>query len=182
MLNSKKLPLIITIIIIVVIGVIFFAMDMTYNNQQVRLVNQFKTEEQTIEATYDNMWKSIQQIAQVADKYKESFKEVYLEIIDERYNKDNGMLINWLKESNPQFDPSVYEQLATAIEVERERFLNAQIKILDVVREQNNLLDVVPSKWFLGDCERLKYEVISSEKTKSVMKSRMEEDINIFDK
>ena len=180
--QNKKLPIIITVIIFVILCSIFMIMSISYSNQQVRLVNQYKAEEQVIEATYDNMWKSIKQIAQVADNYKESFKEVYNNILDKRYDKDNGMLLNWLKESNPQFDPAVYEQLAVVIEVEREKFLNAQTKILDVVREQNNLLDQIPSKWFLSDCERLKYEVVSSNTTKKVMETRMEENIDVFDK
>ena len=71
--QNKKLPIIITVIIFVVLCSIFMIMSISYSNQQVRLVNQYKAEEQVIEATYDNMWKSIKQIAQVADNYKESF-------------------------------------------------------------------------------------------------------------
>lgn len=181
--NKKNANTIISVVGgIVILGVIWFSMMITYQNKEVRYVNLFKSENQKIEAVYDNMWKSIQQIAQVTDKYKESFKEVYVEITDVRYDKDNGMLMKWIQESNPQFDVSQYEKLSNVIEVERRRFLNAQTKIIDIVREHNNMLDVMPSKWFLGDKEYLEYEVISSTRSKNVMETRLDEDIDVFKK
>ena len=152
---------------IAILGLTYFFMSVSYQNDEIRYVNQFKAEEQKIELTYDNMWKSIQQIAQVTDNYKESFKDIYVQITDKRYSKDNGVLMKWITESNPQFDIKLYDKLASMIEVERKRFMNAQTKIVDIVREHNNMLDVIPSKWFLGSCERLEYEVISSSKSQS---------------
>lgn len=179
--NSTLITLI-SVAVVVVIGLIVFSMGVSYKNDEVRYVNQFKAEEQKIEATYDNMWKSIQQIAEVSNEYKESFKDIYIEITDKRYSKDNGVLMKWITESNPNFDPKLYEKLSNVIEVERRRFLNAQTKIIDIQRLHNNMLDVIPSKWFLGSCERLEYEVISSSRAKNVMSTRMDDDIDIFKK
>lgn len=166
--------------VIIVLAIIWFSMSVSYQNKEARYVNQFKAENQKIEATYDNMWKEIQQIAEVTDNYKESFKEIYVQITDARYDKDNGVLMKWITESNPQFDVSQYEKLSNVIEVERKRFLNAQTKIIDIVREHNNMLDVIPSKWFLSGKEYLEYEVISSSITKDVMRTRLDEDVHVF--
>lgn len=178
--NKNTIITICVVAFMLLIGLITFSMSVSYKNDEVRYVNQFKAEEQVIEAVYDNMWKSIQQIAEVSDEYKTSFKDIYVEIIDKRYSKDNGMLMKWITESNPNFDTKLYEKLATVIEVERRRFLNAQTKIIDIQRQHNNMLDVIPSKWFLSSCQRLEYEVISSSKTKQVMQTRMDDDIDVF--
>ena len=166
---------------VVVVAIIAVVMMMfSYQNQEIRYVNMFKAENQKIEAVYDNMWKSIQQQAEVTDNYKESFKEIYVQITDARYDKDNGVLMKWLTESNPNFDTSLYEKLSATIEVERKRFLNAQTKIIDIVREHNNMLDVYPSKWFLSGRDYLEYEVISSTQSKTVMETRMDDDVSVF--
>jgi hypothetical protein len=88
--------------------------------------------------------------------------------------------MNWIQESNPQFTADLYKDLSVAIEVERQKFLNAQTKIIDIVREHNNMLDVVPSKWFLGGRKKLEWEVISSTTTKSVMDSKVDDNVNLF--
>lgn len=175
---NKVIIGIVSVIIVAVISVV--CMMFSYQNQEVRYVNMYKAENQKIEAVYDNMWKQIKQIAEVSDKYKDSFKEIYTQIIDERYDKDNGVLMKWITENNPQFDISLYEKLSATIEVERHRFLNAQTKIIDIVREHNNMLDVVPSKWFLSGRDYLEYEVISSTQSKTVMETRMDDDIKVF--
>lgn len=173
---------IVVIAVVVIIGIVWFSMSVSYQNQEVRYVNQFKAENQKIEAVYDNMWKSIQQIAEVTDNYKDSFKDIYVQITDARYDKDNGVLMKWIQESNPNFDTSLYQKLAGVIEVERKRFLNAQTKIIDIVREHNNMLDVIPSKWFLSGKDYLEYEVISSSRSKNVMETRMDDDVSVFKK
>lgn len=178
--NKNVLITIIIVAVVAIFGITWFSMSVSYQNQEVRYVNQFKAENQKIEAVYDNMWKSIQQIAEVSGQYKDSFKDIYVQITDARYDKDNGVLMKWITESNPNFDPALYQRLAGVIEVERRRFLNAQTKIIDIVREHNNMLDVIPSKWFLSGKEYLEYEVISSSRSKNVMETRMDEDIEVF--
>lgn len=171
-----------SIVIIVLFGLILFTQYVSITNAEVRLRNQFNAEQQKIEMTYDNMWKTIKQTAEVSDKYQESFKEIYVQIMDKRYNKNDGTLMNWIKEANPNFDIRLYDKLTTTIEVERRRFLNAQTKAVDIQRIHNNMLDVIPSKWFLSGCPRLEYEVISSSKSKNVMETRLDDDIDVFNK
>lgn len=173
---------IVSVVFVVLMGVTVMCQYFTYTNEEVRLRNQFKAETQKIEMVYDNMWKTIKQTAEVSDKYQESFKDIYVQIMDKRYDKNDGTLMNWIKEANPNFDIHLYDKLATVIEVERRRFLNAQTKAVDIERIHNNMLDVVPSKWFLSGCERLEYEVISSSKSKNVMETRMDDDIDVFTK
>lgn len=178
--KSKTIFTISGVCVVVLFVIIIFTQYISITNQEVRLRNQFDAEQQKIEMVYDNMWKTIQQTAEVSDKYQESFKDIYVQIMDKRYDKNDGTLMNWIKEANPNFDIRLYDKLATTIEVERHRFLNAQTKAVDIQRIHNNMLDVIPSKWFLGSCPRLEYEVISSSRSKNVMNTRLDDDVSIF--
>ena len=56
---------------------------------------------------FDNTWKKIAGQAGVATEYKNSFKEVYVELMDARYKHDEGAgqetLMKWITESTPQY-------------------------------------------------------------------------------
>lgn len=165
----------ILILVIIVIISMF-----SYQNDEVRLVNEFRAQEQKIEAVHDQMWKVIQQKAGIAKEYSTQFDSIYTHIMDRRYSSSDGVLFNWIKESNPEFSTELYKELSVTIEVQRKQFLGAQEKIIDIVREHNNMLDVAPGKWFLGNRERLEYEVISSTNTKHVMDTRMDDNVVLF--
>lgn len=168
-------------IIVAIVVIVAFSMNFSYDNKEVKLLNQYKAEEKNIEATYDNMWKSIKQIAQVTDKYEKGFKDIYVSITDKKYSKNDGTLLNFIKEANPNFDIALYAKLANTIEIERRNFLNSQEKIIDIEREHNNLLAVVPSKWFMNsDVKKLNFIVISSTQSKKVMKTRLDDNIEVF--
>lgn len=178
--SSKNYTIIGIIIAIVFIIGIGFAMNINYSNKEVKLANQFNMEMKNREATFDNMFKVVNQIAQVAEKYKESFKDIYVHITSERYSKDDGVLMKWIQESNPNFDSKQYDRLSSAIEIKRQEFLMVQRKLMDIESQHNNLLDMIPSSWFLSGKQRLEYKVISSTHSKQVMESGVEDDIDLF--
>lgn len=178
---SKKLLIgLIALAGIIVFAVITMATAWGYQNDEVRYVNEFESQKSKIEAVHDNMWKTIQQKAGVSKEYAAQFDSIYTHITSARYDKNDGVLMNWIQESNPQFTADLYKDLSVAIEVERQKFLNAQTKIIDIVREHNNMLDVIPSKWFLGGRKKLEWEVISSTTTKSVMDSKVDDNVDLF--
>lgn len=180
---SKKLIITLSVVVIaVVLAIMFFSMSISYSNREAKLVNQFNMEMKNREATFDNMFKDISQIAQIAEEYKESFKDIYVHITSERYDKDDGVVMKWIQESNPQFDTKLYDRLANTIEVRRQEFLLVQRKLMDIENQHNNMLDVFPSSLFLSGRQRLDYQVISSTNTKKVMESGVEDDIDLFKK
>lgn len=174
----KKISIIGVVLMMTIITVI---MGLSYRNKEARLENEYKAQRDRIEIVHDNMWKQIKQVAQVSDKYAQKFDEIYAHIIGKRYDKSDGVLMNWIKESNPNFSPVLYEKLSVVIEVERHRFLDAQTKIIDIVREQNNMMDVVPDKWFLFGRQKLVWDPISSTRSKAVMETRLDNDIDVFE-
>jgi len=174
------LIIIIAIAVLLILVVMFFA----YNNREIRLRKEAEAQEKNIEAVFDEVWKVINQKAQVSEKYKESFREIYREIMAARYGtqpgQQNDRLMNWIRESNPQFDAAVYLDLSASIESLRAKFANEQARMLDIIREHETLCQTYPATWFIKDKRTIEYQVISSAKTREVIDSRTEDNVNVF--
>jgi hypothetical protein len=158
-----------------------FIMYAVTSNSEVRLKNQAGAQEQICKNNFDNMFKTIAQTAQVSEQYKESFKEIYLPLIEGRY-KDNNLLMKWVTESNPNFDTKLYDKLVDVIESKRNGFELQQNKLVSIVQEHNNLLETMPSSWFVGGRPHLNVTYITSAKTKEVYRTGEDNDIDLFPK
>ncbi len=169
--------------LLVIFLIVYFSMKWSYQNDNVRLKNKITAQQESNKANFDKMFKVIQQIAQVADQYKESFKEIYPQLIEGRYsNQKDGALMKWVTESNPTFDVSLYTKLANAIEANREEFFIEQQKLIDYNREQHNLINTVPGSWFLESNDTIAITIVTSATTKETFKTGEENDINLFKK
>lgn len=181
--NTKKIVLISVIVLVAIAICSVVGMYFSYNNSEINLRKQAEAQRGKIEATYDKLWKVISQKAQVSEQYKETFKEIYPELISGRYADDNnGTLMKWIQESNPDFDTSLYKDLMQSIEIERNGFLKAQERMLDIIREHSVLISRYPSKWFISNDEPIEYEVISSSQAKYLMTTGLEDDVDVFKK
>jgi hypothetical protein len=153
------------------------------SNTEIRLINRGKAQQQVCEAYFDKMWKILQQKAGVTDQYKNSFKEVYTPLIEGRYSGDKGQsLMKWIKESNPQFDASLYKDLMASIEGERNGFFIEQEKLIDIDRQHKDLIMTFPSSIVVGNRPNLDYKIIKSLKTDDVYKTGQENDVDLFKK
>ena len=168
--------IIIAAFILLVVGLYFY-----YNNLEVRLRNEAEAQRSKIEGVYDKMWKVIQQKAEVASEYKKAFEEIYPRLIEGRYSGEgNNGLMKWIQEHNPEFDTSLYRDLMQSIEALRTEFQKAQERMLDIIREHKNLLQVIPAKWFLAGRQPIEYTLVSSTKSKEVMETGLDEDVKVF--
>lgn len=120
------------------------------SNTEVRLKFRGEAQQTVCEAFFSNMWEIIQTKAGVANEYKEGFKEIYVPLIEGRYSKDNGTLMKWITESNPQFDPALYKDLMVSIEGQRNGFFLEQSKLIDIDREHKTLRNTVPAQFVVG--------------------------------
>ena len=59
--------------------------------------------------------------------------------------------MKWIKESNPNFDVSLYKDLMQSIEIQRSEFQTSQERMLDIIREHETLVKTYPAKWFISD-------------------------------
>jgi hypothetical protein len=164
--------------VLVVLGVIFM-MNISYGNAEVRLRNQIAAQQDANTLVYDKVWKVIAQKAQVTDQAKDSFKEIYIPLMEGRY-KQGGQMMKWIQEQNPQFDQSIYKDLMNSIEGLRTEFQNVQIKLRDLKREHDNLLDTAPSRWFLSGREKIKVQLVTSGKTSETFSTGEENDVDVF--
>lgn len=180
--TNKTITILAIVVILFIAGISMVGMYFSYNNKEVNLREQCEAQRGKIESTYDKMWKIISQKAQVSEQYKESFKEIYPELISGRYANDNGgTLMKWIQESNPNFDASLYKDLMQSIEIERTSFAKSQERMMDLIREHTVLCNTYPGKWFITNTTPIEYEVISSTKSKAVMETSLDDDINVFE-
>ncbi len=169
--------IVIAVIVLILVGLYFY-----YNNLEIRLRNEAEAQRGKIESVFDKMWKVIKQKAEVAEQYREAFEEIYPKLIEGRYGTgQDGSLMKWIQEHNPDFDTSLYLSLSQSIETLRAEFSKYQERMLDIIREHKSLLQTLPAKWFLGNRPPIEYEVISSTRTKQVMEDAIDDNVKVFE-
>jgi len=171
----------IALVVSAVLLVLILGFGLTYvsiSNQEIQLVSRFEAQEKNVAAVFDNTWKTIQQVAQVSNQYKEAFAEIYPKLITGRYNQ--GELLKFVTESNPTFDTSLYNRLVSVIESNRATFTMEQKIAIDIAREQNVLVKTFPGSLFVGGRPLLVYKPITSDRTEDVVKTRKDNDIKLF--
>ena len=176
------------VFVILGISIAFWAVGVS--NTEIRLRNRGNAQQENCAAFFDKMWKILQQDANVADQYKEAFKEIYPDLIAGRYSAKNekgenttdGSLMKFIVESNPQFDTKLYDKLMTAIEGQREGFFVEQQKLIDIDREHKDMRMTFPKKMVIGRRADLGIVIIKSLTTKEAYETGQENDIDLFKK
>jgi len=92
-----------------IFGAITFGMYVSATNKNVELKQLINAQRTATLANFDKMFKTIDQLVNVAeakkDAAKELFKDVYPDLMEGRYGKEkDGILMKWVQESNPQMD------------------------------------------------------------------------------
>lgn len=176
----------ITIGVILIIGVMFAFWAIGLSNKEKKLFLTGKAAQQNSEVIFDNTWKTIQSEANVTDKYKDGFKEIYIGIAEGRYDNDKEggkqTLMKWVQESNPTFDSGIYEKLMNTIEGSRQSFTIEQKKLIDIDREHKALRATFPNSIIIGGRPDLDIRLVTSGKTKEAFQTGEENDVNLFSK
>ena len=172
----------IIIIGIVLVVIILVCMFFSYNNREVTLRKEVDAQKGKIESVHDKMWKIIKQKANITEQYRETFEKIYPELISGRYSNDQGGMMKWIQEANPNFDTSLLKDLMQSIEIQREHLNTAQTRMLDIIKERETLIENYPSMWFIQNKTKIEYEVISSTRSKTIIDTRIDDDIDMFSK
>lgn len=163
--------------------VMFAGMLMSYHNEEVSLRNAITAKQVDNTNEFDNMWKKIAQVAQVSEKQKEAFKEIFTSYVSGRgANSSDGQMMTWVKENVPTPDLSIYNEVLNIIVASRNSFTTRQKELLDMKRAHDNLIDQLPSGFFLRIIGRDKINVtiVTSSKTDKVFETGKDDDINVF--
>jgi len=160
-------------------GVIYTAMYFNYNNQDVSIRKEAEAQRGKVEIVYDNMWKVIHQTNEVKNSYSSDFKETVKGIMEGRYAKGDGSLMKLVVEQNPTLSPQMYTRVMDAINIERQGFVTQQTRMLDIIRQHETLLSTIPSKFFITNKTHIQYTTISSTRTKEVMVSGIDDNVEL---
>ena len=173
-------PTLLIICIIAGLLIIFIGMYFSYNNREVALRKEAEAQEGKIETVHDTMWKTLKQEAGVTEKYRETFEKIYPELIAGRYKGVSAPLFKMIQESNPEFDTKLYDKLMQSIESQRAYFASSQQRMLDIIREHSTLCETMPACWFIKNKKKIEYVVISSTQTDEVMRTRKDDNVDLF--
>jgi hypothetical protein len=72
--------------------------------------------------------------------------------------------------------------LAQSIEIFRTEFQHSQERMLDIVREHKTLCSTYPGKWFISNTTPIEYTVVSSTRSKDVMNTGLDDEVDLFKK
>jgi hypothetical protein len=172
----NKIKFLAAIAILFVVG---FLWRESVKNRYIDINNQYIKQQNRIETFHDTMWKTIKQSTNVTDKAKESFKEMYIPLVEGRYSHGGGQMMQWIKENNPQFDFKLFDKLMTQIESLRKQFFNEQDMMQAIVKEGNDLRTKFPTVYVLEDKPEFIFIPISSTTSKEVMKTRVDDDVSL---
>ncbi len=162
---------IIAAVVAVIVGVGLYCLSTT---------NSFKTQERAIAAAYDANKATLDKVSQTiegsglaADKYGDLVKDALKVAMSGRYGPDGSRAaMQWIKETMPNIDPSIFNKLQQVIEANYAQWSAAQISLRDRVRVYETDVDVAPSGWVAGvfgypragfDIETYKTMIVTSE-------------------
>lgn len=171
----------ITVIIFIVMGLNV----MSLFNQETELRTEFEEKANERKAFYDNMYKSISQVSQVAVKNDSSFRK-NVQVIMEGRKDSEGIVMKWVTETNPNANYSevskLYQNLTRLIEAKRDSFFDQEKQMSSIVAVHTKLLRRFPAGWILRtffDVEFLVYNPISSSQTEEVFKTGKDDNVNL---
>lgn len=133
-------------------------------------------------AQFDNMWKTISQIAQIPEAKKNAYKEIFEGYANARTSEGQGRVMAWIKEQNPTIDLSVYDKLSDRIEANRKEWTGHQTRLVFITEQYNkNLSPLIRGGVLkLMGFEVLKAEIVTSSHTKKSFSSGLDDDIKLF--
>ena len=154
------------------------------NNDCVQMESGIKAQYSENKNNYDNMWKKFKESAQVTTMYSEDLKKIYDSVMEKRYKNSTQVMMNWIKEHNPNFDSSTYKNLQAMIEGGRNSFEGNQKMLLDKKRQYEIQIQSFPNNVvsrILGfpKIDLAKFDIVTSDKTEKAFDTKKDEEIKI---
>lgn len=178
-----------TILLLIVLAVVGFAgaagsaiYGVSTYNQASRIHNLYDSKLLDNNSEFDNMWKTISQVAQIPAAKKDGLREIFEGYASARTgNGDNGSLMKWVQESIPNPDLSEYKDVMNIIVGKRDSWTNRQKELVDIARQYNEMLSVFPSNVFLGafGMHKIDAKIVTSSRTDNVFKTGKDDDTDL---
>ena len=178
------------IVILSVVGVmlltciVFVSIAVGTYNTQAGLKNRYEMKVVDNTSEFDNLWKKLNQVAQIPDKKKDALKEIFNSYASARTSPNQGQMMSWIKEAIPNADMSIYDNLMNIVIASRDSWTMRQKELVSIAEVYNGNLVTFPNNIFLGmfGFKKINPEVITSTKTENVFKSGKDDDTQLFGK
>lgn len=202
--NQTKILLVGGVGLLILALVAFFSMTGWYDDAT-KLENATKAQWMSNQNTYDSFWKTVKEVAQVPEQYKEDFKQLLVADNAAKFGPEGSKAtMQWFKERQINFDASLYHKIQDVIESGRQDFKRSQDTLLDKQRKVADLTQsywggvfakhydfprtltgaVAPPKDLDGDGKLtvLDYPIVTSARTQAAFQTGQDEPVTVFDK
>lgn len=128
---------------------------------------------------------TLAEAAQIPTMQKDDLKEVVTAALDARYGEEGSQAVfQFIQESNPQIDSTVYVQLQRLIESGRRDFTQAQVMLVDKVRVYEAALGTFWGGTWMGiagypSIDLDDYEIVVNQRTLDAFESGIEEPMKL---
>jgi len=165
---------------IVLVG-LFLLTWMSANNAEVSARNAFNAQQKANESSFDKVWKTIAQQAEIPTAERESFRKTYTEIMAaSRGVAGNGQLASFFTQAKIDIDPSLFAKLMTTIEAQRESFHRDQQHLLKLKQQHDDVRTRWPSGLFVGNRPEVEAKLVTSAKTSAAFEVGEDNDVKLL--
>lgn len=170
---------------VALVGFGFVASVFSFHQNEVGIRVAFENKVTANQADFDNMWKTIKQVAQVPDAHKEGFREVMEGYAAARASgKGEGSFISIMQEAVPDFTGSteLFAKVQTVVEAKREAWTTRQKELVALKAEHDLLIRQLPGSVyaaFLGR-DALEITIVTSGRTQEAFATGRDEDVDLF--
>ena len=174
---TKKLGITLGIVCSAIFLIIAVAMSyININDTANTKLQEIKGFKPKVEASLDEMNKTIAQLAQATKGEKQAFLEFQALVSDSKKGQSVGGMMSQIQEKYPTFDIKGFNKLMEAIEVKRDEFTDIQNAYNDRIAQYNSYVVTIIHKMFLsGNHTPLEQFVVSSTKAKASMQTGKDE-------
>ena len=137
------------------VGIAAWVLSVRYNRLEKELRDESEAHRHILEGTYDHIWNYIKQRAGIKEDYRRSFNDIYPDLLNKSIN--NEKFIDWILDCNPNFDPNEYVPLLELINLDREKFVDHQRRMIALIKEHRVLVSGKPARWLIRDRSAIQY-------------------------
>jgi hypothetical protein len=172
-------------VILIICLATFFGITNTEMEKRKNTLSQYDV----VQLYFDKSHKTIAQQAGIAernfDKSKEAYEDIYVAMMEKRYQEGEKMLMKWVQEDNPQFDlnatSALYQTLMNTVEAQREGFFMENKKLVSMNNDYEKYCEKRPfNSMVIGEYSKLDIVLVTSSNTKKVFEKGEENDIDLF--
>ena len=173
---------------LLIVGGAFYSWYKSTYNRDAEMRSFCSGQEKKNQAIYDNVWKTINQSAEISKTTSEEQQKFWEKVMTANSQTARATLMtSFVNKINPKFDLSLFKKLMNTVESSRKEFTNNQVMLIDKKREHDQFRTSMPVDSMLGRAifgtfPEIKINVVTSGKTEEVFETGKEDDVSLFKK